>query len=95
MSILHCVKRVHIRSFSGSYFPAIGLNTERYGVSLCIQSKCGEIPTRKSPNTDTFHAVLVIILAKKLVYFTNQLYCFPQTGFNENSLDVIWVSMTT
>ena len=29
--------------FSGLYFPAFGLNTERYGVSLRIQSKCGKI----------------------------------------------------
>ena len=33
--------------FSGPYFPAFGLNTERYGVSLCIQSECGKIRTRK------------------------------------------------
>ena len=25
-----CMKRVHIRSFSGPYFPAFGMNTERY-----------------------------------------------------------------
>ena len=31
---------------SGPYFPAFGLNTERYKVSLCIQSKCGKIRTR-------------------------------------------------
>ena len=36
------------RVFSGPYFPAFGLNTERYGVSLRIQSECGEIPTRKN-----------------------------------------------
>ena len=47
-----------IRSFSGSYFPAFGLNTERYGVSLCIQSKCGKVRTGKTANTNTFHAVL-------------------------------------
>ena len=44
--------------FYGPYFPAFGLNTERYGVfrlnterygiSLCIQSKCGKIQTRKN-----------------------------------------------
>ena len=34
--------------FSGPYFPAFGLNTERYGVSLCIQSKCGKTRTRKN-----------------------------------------------
>ena len=27
---------------SGTYFPTFGLNTERYSVSLCIQSKCGK-----------------------------------------------------
>ena len=27
---------------SGPYFPAFGLNMERYKVSLRIQSKCGE-----------------------------------------------------
>ena len=33
--------------FSGSYFPAFGLNTERYFVSLHIQSECEKIRTRK------------------------------------------------
>ena len=58
----HCVKSVHIRSFSGPYFPAFGLNTERYGVSLPIQSECGKIRTRKTPNTDTFQAVYFLIV---------------------------------
>ena len=43
----HCVKIVQIRSFSGPYFPTFGLNRERYEVSLCIQSECGKIRTRK------------------------------------------------
>ena len=30
----HCIKSVHIRSFSDPHFPAFGLNTERYFVSL-------------------------------------------------------------
>ena len=30
--ILHCVKSVRIRSYSCPYFPAFGLNTERYFV---------------------------------------------------------------
>ena len=55
---VHCVKGVRIRSFSSPYFPAFGLNTDRYGVSLRIQSECGKIRTRKTLNTDTFHAVL-------------------------------------
>ena len=34
--------------FSGPYFPTFGLNTERYEVSLRIQSKCGKIQTRRN-----------------------------------------------
>ena len=58
--------------FSGPYFHAFGLNTERYGVPLRIQSECGKIGTgkklckvtiknanvpEKTPYLDTFHAV--------------------------------------
>ena len=55
----HCVKSVHVRSFSGSIFPAFGLNTERYSVSLRIQSECEKIRivTLTIPNIDTFDAV--------------------------------------
>ena len=53
----HCVKSVRICSFSSSYFPAFGLNTERYVVSLCVLSECRKIPARKTPNTNTFYAV--------------------------------------
>ena len=67
MSKIHCVKSVRIRSYSGPYFPAFGVNTERYGVSLRIQSECGKIWTRKTPNTDTFHAVIPQRLLKILV----------------------------
>ena len=49
------VKRIRIRSFSGPYFPGFGLNTERCFVF--IQSECGKKWIRKTPNTDTFHAV--------------------------------------
>ena len=40
----------------------IWTGTERYGVSLRIHSECGKIRTRKTPNTDTFHAVYVKVL---------------------------------
>ena len=53
----HCAKCVGIRSYSGPYCPAFGLNMERYGVSLRNQSKCGKIRTRITPNMDTFHSV--------------------------------------
>ena len=46
------MKSVRIQSYSGPHFPAFGLNTEK--VSLRIQSKCGKIRTRITPNTDTF-----------------------------------------
>ena len=53
----HYMKSVRIRSFSSPHFPAFGLNTERCGISLPIQSECGKIRTRKTPSADTFHAV--------------------------------------
>ena len=40
---------------SGPYFLAFRLNTERYEVSLRIQSECGKI--EKTPYLDAFHAV--------------------------------------
>ena len=62
--MIQCIKSARIRNYSGPYFPAFGLNTERYGVSLRIQSKCGKIRIRITPNADTFHAVMVLILRK-------------------------------
>ena len=53
-------KSVRIQSYFGLHFPAFGLNMERYGVSLHIQSKCGKIRTRITPNTDTFYAVEMV-----------------------------------
>ena len=53
----HWVKSVRIRSYSGPYFLAFRINTERYSVSLRIQSECGKMRTRITPNTDTFYAV--------------------------------------
>ena len=43
----HFVKSVRILSFPGLYFPAFGQNTERYFVSLRLQSECGKIRTKK------------------------------------------------
>ena len=57
---IHCVKIVRIRSYSGLYFTAFTLNTERYGVSLSIQFECGKIQTRITPNTDNFYAVIMV-----------------------------------
>ena len=35
----HCGKSVRVQSYFGPYFPALELNTERYRVSLRIQSE--------------------------------------------------------
>ena len=58
---VYCVKSVRTRSYSGQYFPSFGLNTERYRVSLRIQSKCGKILTRITKNKDTLYAVITVI----------------------------------
>ena len=47
-----CVKGVRIRNFSGSCFPTFGLCTERHFVR--VEFECGEIRSRKSPNTALF-----------------------------------------
>ena len=52
----HWVKSVPFRSYSGPYFPAFGLNTKRYSVSLRIRSECGKIRTRITPNTETLRS---------------------------------------
>ena len=57
---LQCGKSVFVPRFSGPYFPAFRLNAERYSVFLGIHSKWGKIRTRKTPNTDSSHAVLEI-----------------------------------
>ena len=59
-------KKCQFRSYSGQHFPAFGLSTERYRVSLRIQSECGKMRTRKSRNTDTFHKVNNFSIAKSL-----------------------------
>ena len=49
-------------------FPAFGLDTERYSVR--IQSKCSKMLTRKTVNTDTFHAVLPSLLFLRYIFLT-------------------------
>ena len=57
MLLNHCLKIFHIQSYSGPYFRVFGLNTGRYSVPFGIQSECGKIRTRITPNMNTFHAV--------------------------------------
>ena len=65
-STWHCIKCVHIWSFSGLYFLVFGLNTEIYKVNIRIQSKYKKIRTRKTPNAGTFDT----LWRGKLVYQT-------------------------
>ena len=44
----YCMESIRIRSFSSPYFPAFELNTGKYG-------------PEKIPNTNTFHAVALIM----------------------------------
>ena len=53
----HWDKSYLIRSYSGPYFPAFGLDTERYGV---YPAQMWEIWTRITLNTDTFYTVFII-----------------------------------
>ena len=59
------------------HFLAYGLNTEIYGVSLRIQSECGKMRTRITPNTDTFYAVFPILFRNFLkLNIDHALYAF-------------------
>ena len=40
------IKSVRVRSYFGPHFPALGLNAERYGVSLRILPECGKMIRR-------------------------------------------------
>ena len=59
------MKSVRIQSISGSYFPAFGLNTERYSISpysVQMRGNAGKMRTRLTPNTDTFYAAIIGVL---------------------------------
>ena len=51
----HFVKSARIRSYSGPYFPAFGLNTERYSVSLCIQHSVRILENADQNNSEYGH----------------------------------------
>ena len=65
------MKSVHIRSFSGLYFHSFRLKTERYGVSLRIQSECGKIQTSKTPKRTLFTqytcSIIMLVTTKKIL----------------------------
>ena len=67
------MKSVHIRSFSGP------------SETLRIQSKCGEKLTRKTPNTNTFHAVKTEILV--VLYFLTRIHQHSNSAAAKNITD--------
>ena len=48
------------RPYSELFWPVFSRIWTEYGVSLRNQSECREMRTRVTPNTDNFHAVLVL-----------------------------------
>ena len=76
------MKSVRIPSYSGPHFPAFGLNMERYGVSLRIQSACGKMRTRITPNPDSCFAVALLLCSNVLHFFKKmqtsvKMFCWP------------------
>ena len=68
------VLEFYSKFFWSLFFPAFRLNTERYAVSLRIQSKCGKIIDQKNSNSDTFHAVNVWCMkSNSFVYISREL----------------------
>ena len=74
-SCKHCFSSPHNQRITGTYslrkkclyslffWSAFSRMRTEYGkisVSLRIQSKCGKMRTRKTPNTSTYHAVLTV-----------------------------------
>ena len=96
------MKSVRICSFTGPYFPVFALNTKTYGESLHIQSKCGKLRARKTPNTDTFHAVIPLVNFKwqelmagehsKLFEQKNISVDYPSEDIDETSSEVITIN---
>ena len=58
----YCVKSVRIRSYSGLHLPRSRTEYGEIRVSLRIQSVCEEMRNRMTPNTDNFHAMIILKL---------------------------------
>ena len=54
--------------FFWSVFSCIWNELQIYSVNTRIQSKCTKIQTRKSPNTDNFHLVIIIPLCIVFIF---------------------------
>ena len=62
----HYVNSVPIRSFPGQCLLAFGLNTERHGVSLRVQSECGKyVPVKLQ--------ILTLLSQRKHLFWSSKL----------------------
>ena len=95
----HCVKGARVRSYSDPHFPAFRLNTERYGVSLCIQFKCGKMRTKINPDTDTFYSVTISQIPSSclIVYRGKADVIFYPSSITISSKDkaILWLDNTS
>ena len=90
---LMCVKSVRIRSFSGPYFLVFGLNMERYGVSLHIQTEGDKIRTIKlrirtlfTQCTAVNHRKMSKKVHQKICYYFAQNFKVGIFGIGSNTL---------
>ena len=90
--LLHCVKSVRIRSYSGPHFPIFGLIAERYSISSRILSEWGKMRTRITPVMDTFYAVLLVPECRYLPLNSKGLafYIKNKCSFAENNEFRVW-----
>ena len=103
-SLINRQSGVRIRSYSNPHFPAFGLNTDRYGVSLRIQSECGKMWTRITPNRTLFTqcSFLFVCFFCFLINTSNRFHevntwssldhFFPFRSIGSNNL-VIWIPL--
>ena len=85
------MKSFRIQSYSGPYFLVFRLNTERYSESLRIQSHCGKMRTRITPNMDTFYAMEVTLYSGQFLLRDPEGYfCFDYSSgeLNESNFSV-------
>ena len=74
----HCVKSVRIRNYFSLHFPAFGLNTERYSVSLRISPYSVRMRENVDQNNAKYQQFLrSATMAESIIstYLTNQYLC--------------------
>ena len=86
-----------IRS-SGPCFPAFGLNMERYWVSLRIQSKCGDIRTRKKPGFGHLSrsvSLFGVLLSPRIVFRKALYYGYSDREPQRSTAGITTATTTT